>query len=554
MNIEQLNQVRRAAGLPDLTKEQRLRLEEKFKKNEKTTILKEAANNRAGDKLLSSIAKQHCHVRSLKKTGDDNKDYHDIPCWALETALKAAYKAGFEQGQSKKPVKESVDKESGPESVEGGSNPGFDPKGGEKVYKDGKDTEEKGEKKSESKGLSKGKSPDNYNTPKNKSAKQVTEKKAEKDYDDDGKVESPEAEYKGSKDKAIKKAIKKEKNVKETYAEYEEYEEFTSAYKKGALVTYKGKKYIVHVPDAKADYVGLIPYGLKNASVDAQNAAVDLVKKKNIDPASDEDCENAEMEYQEEISKDVDDEMDMEMDDNEYGDEDTGCCCPDSSEESNDEIDYEMREGSSEGYKNPKGTNLKADSSSGATKKTGNVYKEKPHKDNSEKAESKDKGKKGLKKIGENNEFTVWGKDYNEDGRTDKDESPDQFKADDPNQRAKINVPSKYKTALKETIDNLRKESDLVRVRDPLGSEFYENAANAIENLLSHLEEGTRRSLMLAQIDMNRLMSPMVTRIPNEVYMFIVRGGKPASLSELFKEVKVKRESGADLSKEKYTK
>ena len=30
-------------------------------------------------------------------------------------------------------------------------------------------------------------------------------KKAEKDFDGDGKLESPEAEYKGSKDKAIKK-------------------------------------------------------------------------------------------------------------------------------------------------------------------------------------------------------------------------------------------------------------------------------------------------------------------------------------------------------------
>ena len=35
-------------------------------------------------------------------------------------------------------------------------------------------------------------------------------KKAKKDFDGDGKLESPEDEYKGSKDKAIKKAMKKE--------------------------------------------------------------------------------------------------------------------------------------------------------------------------------------------------------------------------------------------------------------------------------------------------------------------------------------------------------
>jgi len=38
----------------------------------------------------------------------------------------------------------------------------------------------------------------------------LEEKKAKKDFDGDGELESPEDEYKGSKDKAIKKAMKKE--------------------------------------------------------------------------------------------------------------------------------------------------------------------------------------------------------------------------------------------------------------------------------------------------------------------------------------------------------
>lgn len=38
----------------------------------------------------------------------------------------------------------------------------------------------------------------------------IKEELAKKDYDGDGKVESPEAEYKGSRDKAIKKAMKKD--------------------------------------------------------------------------------------------------------------------------------------------------------------------------------------------------------------------------------------------------------------------------------------------------------------------------------------------------------
>ena len=53
------------------------------------------------------------------------------------------------------------------------------------------------------------------------------EKKAVKDFDGDGKLESPEDEYKGSKDKAIKKAIRKESfsNWREDLKEVPNYEQ-----------------------------------------------------------------------------------------------------------------------------------------------------------------------------------------------------------------------------------------------------------------------------------------------------------------------------------------
>ena len=46
-------------------------------------------------------------------------------------------------------------------------------------------------------------------------------KKAKKDFDGDGKIESPKAEYKGSKDKAIKKAIAKEDFIADAKDEVE---------------------------------------------------------------------------------------------------------------------------------------------------------------------------------------------------------------------------------------------------------------------------------------------------------------------------------------------
>ena len=41
-------------------------------------------------------------------------------------------------------------------------------------------------------------------------SQQLSEKKADKDYDGDGNIESSEEEYKGSKDKAIKKSMKED--------------------------------------------------------------------------------------------------------------------------------------------------------------------------------------------------------------------------------------------------------------------------------------------------------------------------------------------------------
>jgi hypothetical protein len=461
MNQEKLNKIRRVAGIaPSYNRIERQRLDKTQESRKVQYNLEEAANHRAPPKILADIAKQYLHVRSLEKTGDDNKDYHDCPCWAIENALKAAYKAG--QLAAKKNVNESVvevvekeskDKESAKESKKSGSNPVFDPKGGEKVPKKGKDAVEK-------------------------------------------------------------------KNIKEKVSDH--HKNYTSPYKKGDYVKYNNATHIVQVPDARADYIGIIRTSLYNASEDRKNKSVDLVHIRSVRPASGEDCEMA---YAEEGNADV------------YG--------------TNNKAG--TMEGSSEEYKNPKGTKLTADPKSGANAKTLNSYKSVPHKDDSKKAKSEDKGTKNLKKIGESDVETVWNRDYGrDDGRVDKNENPDQIAVADPNTKMKVSVPNKYKTALRREIGHLRKESDKVRFRDPFGSEFYENTANAFENILGHLEEGTRRSLLLAQIDMNRIMTPMQQRIPNEVYLYIIRGGKPSSLNELFKEVKVKRK-GANLSKEELT-
>ena len=73
-------------------------------------------------------------------------------------------------------------------------------------------------------GTSYGKTYDEKPEDKKNPGKFPAQKKAKKDFDKDGKLESPKAEYKGSKDKAIKKAIKKQKN--EEFSNWKESFEF----------------------------------------------------------------------------------------------------------------------------------------------------------------------------------------------------------------------------------------------------------------------------------------------------------------------------------------
>ena len=68
-------------------------------------------------------------------------------------------------------------------------------------------------------------------------------KKAEKDFDGDGKLESPEAEYKGSKDKAIKKELKDLQKAAETgkdeYVAKANKVKVVGEEKKSSMTTYK---------------------------------------------------------------------------------------------------------------------------------------------------------------------------------------------------------------------------------------------------------------------------------------------------------------------------
>jgi hypothetical protein len=579
MDQAQLNKIRSAAGLsPVYTRTEREHLAETAKKKdvEKHTLA-EAANNRAPGTVLAQIARQHLGIRNLKAQNSDSLDFHDVSVWGVEAALKAAFKAG--QAAAPKTVKEGD--ESSAEAKKGGTD--YDPKGGERYPAEDKVDPDV---KKEVKAPKKGQSAETYKTPKNKNAKQVTEAKAKKDYDGDGKVESSEDEHKGAKNKAIKKAMEKNADVAKSQNKarkrYDE-EGRQIAKDQAAKKVVKEMDLDMDMGDDGASDMKQRRMDLIRNAVERVRGAGDIVDVGDEEMGGDEGGINwpeehqTDAEYEDQMHRDEDDmsdEMSGEMSfgggDADFDEDEEDCghamgmAMPEDEEAYSTGFDafrkgmpnnrdmgrdwndgYEtarftrmaaVAEGSSEGYNNPQGK--KGLNPIKGAKKTGADAKVKTVKEGAADA-------------------TVFDKDYhspvNANGHWDMAQHKGEPHVQGRGQEETVKVPKDIKKSLKEEITSLRTDAGKIRYRDEYRADFYENTAEAFETLLHHLEEGTVHSLLLAQIDMNRVMSPMTERLPRDVYLYIVRGGKPASLGELFREVKVKTD-GADPSKENYNK
>ncbi len=115
------------------------------------------------------------------------------------------------------------------------------------------------------------------------------------------------------------------------------------------------------------------------------------------------------------------------------------------------------------------------------------------------------------------------------------DNSPQDKSGDDLS--TKIKVPNGIKQALKSEIGKAKAESEKLDVRDKEASYFYKDLARAFDDLLNHLEGGTRYDLKQAQIFAQTLMGPMLHKIPTKVWKYLVNGGETRSLKSYMKEV-----------------
>ena len=134
------------------------------------------------------------------------------------------------------------------------------------------------------------------------------------------------------------------------------------------------------------------------------------------------------------------------------------------------------------------------------------------------------------------------------DPKNTKDESPTQLRTGDEKSEqdqsdghdleAEFKVPPSIKASLKAEIADIKKEADRLDVYNKESSYFYKDMHRAFEDLLGHLEKGTRYDFKQAQHYAQSLMGPMLHKLPADVWKFITNGGETRSLKDYMKKVK----------------
>lgn len=135
---------------------------------------------------------------------------------------------------------------------------------------------------------------------------------------------------------------------------------------------------------------------------------------------------------------------------------------------------------------------------------------------------------------GSANDEQVW------DGRSDNltDESPSQLQSTQPDSEDKMTIPAGIKNQLKAEIDQARKEAKLLDSSNKDAANFYNDLANAFEDLYNKMNSGSIQGFKDAQIFAQSLMGPMLHKLPNDVWKFLANGGQARSLKSYMQEIK----------------
>lgn len=105
-----------------------------------------------------------------------------------------------------------------------------------------------------------------------------------------------------------------------------------------------------------------------------------------------------------------------------------------------------------------------------------------------------------------------------------------------------MKLPADVKRALTDKIKALKAEA-AAHQKTKTDSVFFEDCATALDKLLAMLTTGTVSSFKDAQVFMSSLKGDMVQQVPEAVFDFITRGGKPLTLKDMFSTIKQQKNS-----------
>ena len=132
----------------------------------------------------------------------------------------------------------------------------------------------------------------------------------------------------------------------------------------------------------------------------------------------------------------------------------------------------------------------------------------------------------------------------------DKDESPQQLHALDTaseqdqsggnDHERKLPCPARIKNLLKTEANDARAKAKKLSVSDREDAYFYDDLANAFDDLYNHLDGGTVYDVKKAQIFMTSLIGPILHKIPADVVNWVAKGGQQRSLKSYMTKVDAK--------------
>ena len=106
----------------------------------------------------------------------------------------------------------------------------------------------------------------------------------------------------------------------------------------------------------------------------------------------------------------------------------------------------------------------------------------------------------------------------------------------------KVKVPTKLKSAMKDAINAFIKDAEKTGNSGHTAQEkrqFFLDTAEAFQELLDHLEGGTIMDIKKAQIFASSIMGPMLHKLPDGVWDFLTNGGQKRSLKDYMNKVKM---------------